>query len=161
MNIKAFMKQELKDRGTMEFDGLPQFTDDDGKPVPIIVKRLSAAELRDIRDLYRTKKVYRDKRNGGRPVVDNGRIAMIQDYDSEKAGNDIICTALVQPKLDDPELMEFYGVLDRLDMPRVIFPDAESWRYVNHCVTVACGLDTDEDDEIPNEEKATVSEVKN
>ena len=29
--------------------------------------------------------------------------------------------AFVQPKLDDPELMDYYGVLDRLDMPQTIF----------------------------------------
>ena len=65
MNLKAFMKEELKNRGTMEFPGIARFADKDGKPIPFIIKRLTQADLKEIRNLYRTTKVYRDK--NGRP----------------------------------------------------------------------------------------------
>ncbi len=63
MNLKAFMKEELKDRGTMEFKGIDKFKDKDGNPIPFIIKCLSMKEVKEIRDSYRTTKVYRE--NGG------------------------------------------------------------------------------------------------
>ena len=154
-NLKAFMKEELRDRGTMEFEGIDAFKDEDGKPVPFVIRRLSGAELRDIRNRYRTKKVYRDKKNGGRPLVEDGAVAMIREYDGEKAGLDILVEAFVVPKLDDPDLMDFYGIDDRLDMPRTIFPDAEDYRYAMECVQIACGLKK------PDAEKEEVEALKN
>ena len=156
MNIKAFMKAELKDRGTMEFPGIDKFTDEKGKPIPLIIKRLSQKELKDIREQYRTSSVFRDKKNNGRPVIgNNGVVAVMKDYDAEKAGADIMVTAFVQPKLDDPELMEYYGVYDRLDMPQVIFADRKDYEYANDCLIQALGLDVDED------ERDEVEELKN
>lgn len=63
--------------------------------------------------------------------------------------------AFVQPKLDDPQLMEYYGVLDRLDMPEVIFADRNDFRYANECVLEACGLMTKQD------EAEKVEKIKN
>lgn len=155
MNLKAFMKEELKDRGTMEFEGIERFTGTDGKPVPFIIRRLSAKQIRDIRNLYRTSKVFREKKNGSRPMVQNGQIVMEKDYDAEKAGLHIMVDAFVQPKLDAPELMEYYGVLDRLDMPETVFADTEEFRYANDCVLIACGLKE------PEDEQETVEKIKN
>lgn len=58
MNLKAFMKEDLKDRGTMEFPGIERFTDEKGKPIPFIIKRLSRKEIKEIRELYETKQVF-------------------------------------------------------------------------------------------------------
>ena len=154
-NLRAFMKQDLKDRGTMEFEGIEAFKDEEGKPIPFVLRRLSNAELREIRNRYRTEKVFRDKKNGGRPVVDDGAVAMIREYDAEKAGLDIFVEAFVFPKLDDPELMEYYDVVDRLDMPRTIFPDADDYRYAMDCVQVACGMKKSE------AEKKEIEKIKN
>jgi hypothetical protein len=55
--------------------------------------------------------------------------------------------AFVQPKLDDEALMEYYGVLDRLDMPEIIFADREDFQYANECVMIACGLKSQETEE--------------
>ena len=153
MNLKAFMKSELKNRGTMEFPGIKRFCNKDGKPIPFIIKCLSQAELKEIRNLYRTTKVYKDK--NGRPVVQNGQVAVVKEYDAEKAGLHMMVDAFVQPKLDDPELMDYYGVLDRLDMPQTIFSESSEFRYANECLLEALGMKDDE-----NEEE-TVETIKN
>lgn len=156
MNMKAFMKQELKERGTMEFPGIDKFVDEKGKPIPFIIKRLSMKEIKDIRDTYRTTSVYRDKNNNSRPIIgNNGQVAVVKDYDAEKAGLQMMVDAFVQPKLDDPELMEFYGVLDRLDMPQIIFADKADFDYADECLMEALGLKEKKD------EKEIIDEVKN
>ena len=154
MNLKAFMKAELKERGTMEFPGVATFTDDKGNPVPFIIKRLSMKEIKEIRNLYKTTEVFRDKKNGNRPVIENGQVVVRKNYDADRAGLHMIVDAFVQPKLDDPELMEFYGVNDRLDMPETLF-NREELRYVNKCVMEACGLLEKQDEE------ETVKKLKN
>jgi len=156
MDLKAFMKPELKDRGTMEFEGIDKFTDEKGKPIPFIIKRLSQKELKEIREMYRTTSVFRDKKNNGRPVVGaNGTVAVLKDYDAESAGAHIMVEAFVQPKLDDEKLMEFYGVIDRLEMPQVIFADKKDYDYANECLMTALGLNDD------NDERDEIEELKN
>lgn len=156
INIKAFMKPELKDRGTMEFKGIDRYKDENGNPIPFIIKRLSAKEVREIRNNHKTRTVYRDKRNGDRPIIgNNGQVAVINDYDADAAGLDVMVEAFVQPKLNDPELMEYYGVLDRLDMPHILFPDKEEFQYADKCLMEALGLTTKKDD------KTVVEELKN
>ena len=66
----------------------------------------------------------------------------------------IMVEAFVQPKLDDPELMEYYGVHDRLDMPNIIFPDKDDFKYADDCLMEACGLASKKND------KETVEELK-
>lgn len=155
INMKAFMKPELKDRGTMEFPGIAKYVDEEGKPIPFIIKRLSAKEIREIRNNYKSKTVYRDKNNGDRPIVAaNGQVAVLNEYDSESAGLEMMVEAFVQPKLDDPELMKFYGVYDRLDMPNIIFPDRDDFKYADQCLMEACGLASKKDD------KEVVEELK-
>lgn len=154
MNLKAFMKKELKDRGNMEFPGTKSFVDAKGEPIPFIVKRLSRKEIKEIGNRHRTSTVYKNKKTG-MPVIDNGKVVMQETYDAEMAGLDIMVEAFVQPKLDDPELMEFYGVLDRLDMPDIIFAEKSDFKYANECVRIACGLMKKADD------TELVEEVKN
>ena len=139
----------------MEFPGVEAFASSKGEPIPFIVKQLSMKEIKEIRNLYKSTEVFRDKKNGGRPVIENGQVIVRKDYDAEKAGLHIMVDAFVQPKLDDPELMDFYGVNDRLDMPETIFADREVFRYANKCVMEACGLVTKQDEE------ETVTELKN
>jgi hypothetical protein len=155
MNLKAFMKEDVKNRGTMEFPGIDKYTDEDGNAIPFIIKRLSMKEINEIKKLYETKQIFRDKRNGDRPVVSNGEIAVIKDYDSDAAERHMMCEAFVQPKLDDPELMEYYGIYDRLEMPLVIFPDSEDYRYADECLAIAIGAKSQKS------EKETVEELKN
>ena len=146
MNLRAFMKEELRNKGTMEFDGIERLKGKDGHPIPFIIKCLSMKEIREIRELYKKSEVFRDRKNGSRPVVENGQVVMAKDYDAERAGLHIMVDAFVQPRLDDTELMEYYGVLDRLDMPETLFPSRNEFKYANECVMVACGLMDGEDE---------------
>lgn len=156
MNMKAFMKEELKNRGTMTFPGIEAFKDEKGKPIDFIIKCLSMKEIREIRNIYKSNTVYRDKKNGDRPILGaNGQVAVMKDYDAESAGLHIMVDAFVQPKLDDPELMEYYGVLDRLDMPQVLFNNKKDYEYADRCVLEACGLVE------PKKDKEIIEELKN
>ena len=140
IDMKAFMKPELKDRGTMEFPGIERYKDAEGNKIPFIIKRLSMKKIKEIRNNHKTKEVYRDKRNGDRPIIgSNGQVAVINDYDGDSAGL---------------EIMEFYGVYDRLDMPNIIFPDKDDFKYADDCLMEACGLTSKKDD------KETVEELK-
>lgn len=126
-----------------------------GYPVPFIIKQLSMKEIKEIRNLYKTTEIFRDKKNANRPVIENGQVVVRKDYDAERAGLHIMVDAFVQPKLDDPELMEFYKVNDRLDMPETLFADRDDFRYANKCVMEACGLAAKRDEE------ETVKNLKN
>lgn len=156
ISMKAFMKEELKERGTMEFEGIERFKDENGNKIPFIIKQLSMAEQKEIRNRHKSKEVFRDKRNNGRPFIGaNGRVAVLEDYDSESAGLEIMVEAFVQPKLDDPALMEYYGVYDRLEMPQTIFSTKEDYKYAEDCLMEACGLST------KKKEEDIVDELKN
>lgn len=155
MNLKAFMKEELKSRGEMEFPGIAKFADKDGNPIPFVIKQLSMKDIKEIRNLYKKTEIFRDKKNGNRPVIENGQVVVRKDYDAERAGLHIMVDAFVQPKLDAPELMDYYGVLDRLDMPETIFSERDDFRYANECVMQACGLKEKTD------ETEMVEEIKN
>lgn len=157
MNIKAFMKEELRQRGTQTFPGIEKFKDEKGEPIPFIIKKLSRKEIKEIRDMYKSTEVYRDKQNGNRPIIgNNGQVAVLRDYDSDSAGLAIMVEAFVQPKLDDPDLMEFYGVVDSLDMPQIIFSDNDDFKYADQCLMEACGLSSKK-----KTEKEIVDELKN
>ena len=47
IDMKAFMKPELKDRGTMEFPGIERYKDAKGNVIPFIIKRLSMKEIKE------------------------------------------------------------------------------------------------------------------
>lgn len=155
MDMKAFMKEELKTGGTMEFPGIERFKDSKGNVIPFIIKKLSAAETREIRLRHKKKEVFRDKKNGNRPVISaNGQVAMIGEYDQYAAGQELMVEAFVQPKLDDKDLMEFYGVYDRLEMPQIIFSSKEDFQYADDCLMIALGLkEQKSDDEVINKLK--------
>ncbi|WP_283682676.1 phage tail assembly chaperone [Parablautia sp. Marseille-Q6255] len=150
MDMKAFMKSDLKDRGTIEFKGIDRFLDDKGKPIPFILRRLSRNRVQEIRNLYRTKDVFYDTSSGSkRPLLTaDGQVATIVNYDADKVSTHIMIESFVQPKLDDKELMEYYGVLDRMDMPAILFPDRAEYDYANKCVMIACGMSEDKDEKV-------------
>lgn len=157
MNIKAFMKEELKNREeqTMEFPGVDTFKDKDGKPIPFIIKKLSRKKIDDIREFYTKDEVFRDKQNRGRVLVENGHVVTRERYDSGKASKEMMVEAFVQPKLDDKELMDYYGVVDRLDMVDIMFANNKDFQYANDCLMIALGFKEQE-----SEEKI-IDEVKN
>ena len=62
MNLKAFMKAELKERGTVEFPGVATFTDEKGNPVPFIIKQLSMKEIKGSETCIKPQKFSETKR---------------------------------------------------------------------------------------------------
>ena len=79
---------------------------------------------------------------------------MIEEYDSYLAGQELMVEAFVQPKLDDKDLMEFYGVYDRLEMPQIIFSNPEEFQYADECLMIALGLkEQKSDDKVINKLK--------
>ena len=46
----------------MEFPGIERYKDAKGNVIPFIIKRLSMKEIKEIRNNYKTKEVYRDKK---------------------------------------------------------------------------------------------------
>lgn len=139
INMKAFMVENDKENDTLEFEGIERFKDEEGNKIPFIIRKLSQKEIRRIRDLYEEETVVRDEYSD-RPLVDDGQVVVRRKYDSNKAGMHMMVEAFVQPKLDDPELMKFYGVYDKLEMPYVIFRTTEELRYANACLREALGL---------------------
>ena len=96
--------------------------DKDGNDMPLKVKRLTQKRISELRDIYTTKKPAYDK--NGNPLVMNGRIVWSEDRDVESYSRMLLVESLVEPQLDDPELMEFVGIDDVVDMPGAVFtPD--------------------------------------
>lgn len=156
--MKAFMKEENKTRGTMEFPGIERYKDEQGEPIKFLIRRLGPDEIKEIRELYTTEEVYRDPQNDDRPVITgDGQVATIKKYDSNRAGLHMMVEAFVQPKLDDKSLMEYYGELDKLNMPYRLFRENDEFRYANQCLLEACGLSK----KGKNKDKETVEKLKN
>lgn len=153
IDMKAFMLDQSNENDTMEFEGIDRYKDADGNKVPFIIRKLSQKEIRRIRELYEEETVVRDE-DTDRPLVDDGQVVVRRKYDGTKASMTMMVEAFVQPKLDDPELMKFYGVWDKLEMPYVIFPNVSEMRYANECLREALGLKKTSD-------KQKLKEVKN
>lgn len=153
IDMKAFMKTDNTETTTMEFDGIERYKDENGNVIPFIIKRLSQKEIRKIRDLYEEETVVRDE-DTDRILVDDGQVVVRRKYDGNSAGMQMMVEAFVQPKLDDPELMQFYGVYNKLEMPYVIFPTVAEMRYANACLREALGFKKDSD-------KKKINEIKN
>lgn len=148
INLKAFMKPELKEQETIELPGVKAFTDSKGEPIPFILRKLTRSQLKEIRDNNTTTTVVKDKRTNRPMVGNNNRIVYDEQYDSEAAGREIMVECFVQPDLKAKELREFYGVQLNTELPEKLF-QGEDWDYANKCVLIACGLaDEETQDEI-------------
>lgn len=143
INLKAFMKPELKEQEVIELPGIEAFKDDKGEPIPFRLKRLSRSELKEIRENNTTKTIVKDKRTNKPMVGSNNRIVYDEQYDSEAAGLEIMVECFVQPNLKAKELRDFYGVELNTELPEKMF-QGDDWEYANKCVLIACGLADEE-----------------
>lgn len=98
--------------------------DKDGKDMPLKIKRLSKKRISELRDMYTTKSPAYDKK--GNPLVMNGSIVWAIDRDDYSYTRMLLIESLVEPQLDDPELMEYFGALDVVDMPDLVFAAIET-----------------------------------
>jgi hypothetical protein len=116
--LARFMRPEMKAETIIDV----VIKDKDGNDMPLKVKRLTQKRISELRDIYTTKKPAYDK--NGNPLVMNGRIVWSEDRDVESYSRMLLVESLVEPQLDDPELMEFFGIDDVVDMPGAVFtPD--------------------------------------
>lgn len=145
-NLKYFMRDSAKEEKIFEVPGLETIKDDSGNIVPLKIKRLHNSRIREIHDMYKTRKPLKD--NKGNFIVQNGEAVFAVEKDSERAGRHIIAEALVEPDLKDKDLMKFFNCVDITKMPLLVFPESEEYAYVNRKVMEIIGLiDPEEKDE--------------
>ena len=156
IDMKAFMKPELKDRGTMEFPGIERYKDAEGNKIPFIIKRLSMKKIKEIRNNHKTKEVI----SGQKKMVTAQLLEVTDRLQLSMITMEILQVLKLWWKhlysrnwtiLTDGVLR----VYDRLDMPNIIFPDKDDFKYADDCLMEACGLTSKKDD------KETVEELKN
>lgn len=153
-SLKYFMKEELKKDEIVEVPGTETFADDNGKPVPFLIKKIGVEEMNRIRQNYTVKKQARNEK--GKPILDKfGNLVFITEVDDSKVTNRLIVESLVQPNLKDPELMKFYECVDVMEMPYKIFKKPSDYKYISNQVLLVNDLIEDKSDE------ELVEEVKN
>ena len=118
-NLKYFMRDDAKDEPVITIPGIEGFNDENGKVIPLEVKRLSKKNIQAIMDGYKTKEVALDPK--GNPYIFNGLIAHEEKYNESKAIRHVIAEALRYPNLKDPEMMKFFGCYDITEMPPTVF----------------------------------------
>ncbi len=144
MDMRYFMREELKQDEVVEIPGLETFKGEDGKPIPFQVKVLGIDEVNKIRKAYSKKRIILDDK--GKRMFDKlGRPMLSDDTDLEAATRRLVVEALVYPNLKDPELMQFYGVGDVMEMPFKLFKNPKDWSYVSNAVAEVLGIDGSDD----------------
>lgn len=149
--LKYFMQNALKKDDIIEVKGLPIFKDESGAVIPFQIKALSAREIDNIREKYRTRKIARD--NKGKPLISGNELVYSSEYDAVSANDALIAEALVFPDLHDAELMKFYDCYDVNEMPKKLFKSADDYNYISKVVGESLGLLDKEDTEIIEELK--------
>lgn len=125
-NLKMFMRPDMKCGDVVDI----VIKDKNGNDMPLKMKRLSQKRISEIRAAYTTTNPVYDKRN--QPIIRNGKIMMATERDESAMIRCLITEALVQPPLDDPELMEYYDVLDVNDMPDAVFTQDELVQIITY-----------------------------
>lgn len=145
-SLKYFMKEELKKDEVVEIPGTETFTDDNGKPVPFLLRKIGIEEMNKIRQNYTVKKQARNEK--GKAIFDKlGNPVFITEVDDSKVTNRLIVESLVQPNLKDQDLMKFYGCVDVTEMPYKIFKKPSDYKYISNQVLLVNDLIEDKSDE--------------
>lgn len=154
VSMKFFMREELKTDEIIEVLGLSTFCDEKGNPIPLQIKVLGVDEINKIRKNYTKTKIVLDEK--GKRVFDKfGKPMMTTECDNVTATNRMIVESLIVPNLKNPEMMEFYGCRDVVEMPMKVFKKAKDYAYVSEQVSNANGTADEEmsDDELVAEAK--------
>lgn len=150
------MKEELKKDEIVEIPGVETFKDDEGNIIPFKIRILDKNKIAEIRRAYTTRKMIVDSKK--KPLLINGEVQYSKEYDGERATDHIIVDSFVDPKLDDVKLMEFYGVVDRVDMPSVIFRNMADYQHVSNAVISALGFNLEVEEA---DDEKDIEEIKN
>lgn len=155
-NLKYFMRKEAKEEQIFEVPGLESIKDENGKVVPLKIKKLHNETVANINDMYVTKTPAKD--NKGNFIVQNGELVYKVERDRAKATRHILVEALVEPDLKDKELMDFFNCVDITNMPLKVFPDNDEYAYVSRKVMEVIGLIDAESEE---KDEKDVEDAKN
>ena len=135
-DLKYFMRDQKEEIITAP--GPDTILDDEGNPLTLEIKVLSAAEIRKIDNNYRKRSIaFNDK---GAPYISDGEVVFKVEKDAARAVRHIIAEALVYPDLKDPGLMEHYNCVDITEMPQLVFSKSDEYSHVVRVVFGALGL---------------------
>jgi len=146
-DLKYFMRNNEPEIVTVP--GLESIKDENGNVIPFEIKVLPKAEIDKIYENYERKEIATDKR--GNPLVSNGQVALKVSKNYDKVEHHLIVEALQYPNLKDPELMEFYHCVNKIEMPLHVFSRADEYAYVSKIVFSTLGLieaSADSDEEL-------------
>ena len=152
-NLTYFMREAKEE--TVNYPAPSGFKDENGKPLDMEIKVLSAEKIKQIMNRYKKRGIAFDK--SGKPYISGGEVVYKSENDTEKALRHIVAEALVYHNLKDKELMEFYKCYDITEMPLKVFSKNEEYSYVFDAVMTTLGIIRDDAEEAPDE----MEEAKN
>lgn len=145
-SLKYFMRDEAKTEPIVKVPAPETFKDDNGDPIEMEVKMLTAQHINEIHEKYHTRAIATDRK--GAPYIGaNGTVLFKDERDNARATRHIIVEALQYPNLKDPELMKFFGCVDVTKMPELVFSRAEEYQHVTRMVLGVLGIGGDLTDE--------------
>ncbi|MCM1297459.1 MAG: hypothetical protein NC311_18120 [Muribaculaceae bacterium] len=162
MDLYAFLPAAANDRvnQTKVFPGPPGWTNADGTPAMVKVRKLSFDEVTHLSRTYREKEIVRNKK-GRIETTTAGRAAVIDDVDGGAMTDAMIAKSLVFPNLRNEQLQHAYGCPgDERALVRKIFNTSESYNYIARIVGDFSGLGTANDDD-ENTEEQLIEQAKN
>lgn len=130
-NLSAFLKPAYVEK-TIEVVVGDRFLDENGKPVPFILKSMTQEQLQAL-----AKRSTREKNVNGRKV---------EVFDKMEHVTRCIIASCIQPNLMDRELCLAYGTEDPLMLPQKMLFVSEFERLARAFAQLN-GLNMDEDDE--------------
>lgn len=125
-----------------------------GEPVMIEARVLDNKTISKIQASYRNKTPAKDDK--GKFIFQGGRLAVIEEYDSQRGTDHIIVESLIFPNLKDKDLMDHYGVHDVTDMPTAVFYKRAEYEYIVQMILKINGIM-----EMGASDKEIIEEVKN
>lgn len=128
-NLSAFLKPAYKEK-TVEVIVGDRFLDEEGKPVPFILKSMTQEQLQALAKRSMREKIVNGKR--------------VQEFDKIEHINRCIVASCIQPNMQDRELCLAYGTEDPLLLPQKMLLVSE-YEKLGRAFSVLNGL-MDEDD---------------
>ena len=131
-NLSAFLKPAYTERKIEIIVG-DRFVDENGNPVPVIMKSLTQEQLQAI-----AKRSTHEKKVNGKVVI---------DVDSTEHLNRCLIASIISPDLTSRELCNAYGTEDPVSLPPKMFL-IDEYEKLAKAFAKLNGLKSDEDGEI-------------
>lgn len=142
-SIKDFMRKELNEEQIVEIPGVKTFSDADGNPIPLKIRLITTADLKQIRKACHSRKIAKDAK--GKPIFQNGNIQYDDQYDGNAIGDEMIVQALVFPDMHNKELLDFYKCNSSVELVHKMFARLDEYTYLINKIQELSGIDTDDD----------------